>query len=85
MICNVSPTSPKDIIPVKAGDTLTAEWHHGLNGADPNDGDDPIAASHKGPIMGYLAKVDSALTTDVASLKCKQPLYFPLQVFPVKS
>jgi cellulase len=71
MICNVSRTSPTDIIPVKAGDTLTTEWHHGLNGADATDGDDPIAASHKGPIITYLAKIDGATTTDVSGLKCQ--------------
>ncbi len=67
MICNVSPTSPTDIIPVKASDTLTTEWHHGLNGADAANPDDPIAASHNGPIMTYLVKVDSGTTTDVRS------------------
>jgi len=70
MICNVSPTSPTAVIPVKAGSVLTTEWHHGLNGADPNDGDDPIAASHKGPIIGYLAKVEDAATATVTGLKC---------------
>lgn len=42
------------IINAKAGDTLTAEWHHGGSGPDPSDPADPIDSSHKGPVMAYL-------------------------------
>ncbi|KAF9007093.1 glycoside hydrolase [Cyathus striatus] len=57
------------IIPVPAGATVTAEWHHTLAGADPSDSADPIDASHKGPVMAYLARVDNATQTDVTGLK----------------
>ncbi|PVF94635.1 hypothetical protein CPB86DRAFT_800316 [Serendipita vermifera] len=73
IICNgginplVTPL-PTTIINIAAGASVTAEWHHGGNGADPNDGDDPIANSHKGPVIAYLAKVGSALQTDVTGL-----------------
>ncbi|KAG9018747.1 hypothetical protein FRB90_010054 [Tulasnella sp. 427] len=77
IICNggVNPLHtplPTDIITIPAGATVGAEWHHGLNnftGLDTSDPADPIDSSHKGPIMAYLAKVDSALTADVTGLK----------------
>ena len=70
MVCNIINTVTSDVIEVKAGDVLTTEWHHGLEGRVPSDGDDPIAASHKGPILGYLAKVDDATQTNIAGLEC---------------
>ena len=59
---------PKDIINVKAGDKLAAEWHHTLDSTPATDSSDPIDPGHLGPIMVYLAKVDSALTTTVTGL-----------------
>jgi len=59
----------QSIIPVPAGATVTAEWHHTLNGADPGDSSDPIDGSHKGPVIAYLAKVDNATQTNVTGLK----------------
>lgn len=47
---------------------MTAEFHHTLAGLDASDGDDPISASHKGPIIAYLAKVNDATTTTVTGL-----------------
>ncbi|THV03901.1 glycoside hydrolase family 61 protein I [Dendrothele bispora CBS 962.96] len=74
VICNggINPYHqplPTTVIPVAAGSQVTAEWHHTLNGADPSDPADPIDASHKGPLIVYLAKVDSALQTTVTGLK----------------
>lgn len=62
LICNGGinpyhqPVSTK-IIQVPAGTQVTAEWHHTLNGADPNDTADPIDASHKGPVLAYLCVI----------------------------
>ncbi|KAI9058162.1 lytic polysaccharide monooxygenase [Trametes sanguinea] len=42
------------VIPVPAGASVTAEWHHTLAGADPSDPADPVDPSHKGPVMAYL-------------------------------
>ncbi|KAF2125439.1 lytic polysaccharide monooxygenase [Dothidotthia symphoricarpi CBS 119687] len=70
--CSPNPLNtplPKDIINVKAGDKLTTEWHHTLTSTPETDSSDPIDSSHLGPIMIYLAKVDSALTTTVTGLK----------------
>ncbi|KAK0448222.1 glycosyl hydrolase family 61-domain-containing protein [Armillaria borealis] len=52
------------IITVPAGSTVTAEWHHTLDGANSADSSDPIDSSHKGAVMSYLAKVDNATQTD---------------------
>ncbi|KAI4917159.1 hypothetical protein J4E90_003666 [Alternaria incomplexa] len=60
---------PKDIINVKAGDKLTAEWHHTLDSKPETDKSDPIDPGHLGPIMVYLARVDDALSTKVTGLK----------------
>ncbi|KAL0953424.1 hypothetical protein HGRIS_004660 [Hohenbuehelia grisea] len=57
------------VIPVAAGSPVTAEWHHTLKGLDPSDVADPIDASHKGPVMAYLAKVPSATQTSVTGLQ----------------
>nr|QYF11365.1 LPMO9A [Pleurotus djamor] len=56
------------IIDVPAGGDVTAEFHHTLSGANPSDSSDPIDPTHKGPILAYLAKVDSALQSDVTGL-----------------
>ncbi|KAI0770499.1 glycosyl hydrolase family 61-domain-containing protein [Fomes fomentarius] len=53
------------VIPVAGGAQVTAEWHHTLQGADPSDSADPIDASHKGPVMAYLAKVSNATDLNI--------------------
>ncbi|KAG6907198.1 hypothetical protein DXG01_009978 [Tephrocybe rancida] len=57
------------VITVPAGATVTAEWHHTLNGADASDSSDPIDASHHGPVIAYLAAIPNATQTDVTGLK----------------
>ncbi|KAL1760529.1 glycoside hydrolase [Schizophyllum commune] len=57
-----------DVITVPAGSQVTAEWHHTLNGADASDAADPIDASHKGPVISYLAKVDDPTNLDATGL-----------------
>lgn len=50
-----NPTTPSSqIINVVAGETVQAVWRHSANLV--------IDASHKGPVMAYLKKVDNALT-----------------------
>lgn len=56
------------LVQVKAGDKLTAEWHHYLD-SPASDPQDPIDKGHLGPVLVYLAKVDNALTTKVTGLK----------------
>ncbi|THH02238.1 hypothetical protein EW026_g634 [Hermanssonia centrifuga] len=73
LICNgginpyLQPVS-QAIIPVPAGATITAEWHHVLN-QTAGDPADPIDPSHKGPVISYLAKIPSATQTSVTGLQ----------------
>lgn len=73
IICNggINPYHtpvPTEVVTVPAGSQVIAEWHHTLNGADAADAADPIDASHKGPVMTYLAKVDDPTSLDVSGL-----------------
>ncbi|KZT41817.1 hypothetical protein SISSUDRAFT_1016925 [Sistotremastrum suecicum HHB10207 ss-3] len=73
LICNgppnplVTPYS-QTVIDVPAGATILHEWHHTLTSQYGVDDQDPIDPGHLGPVMVYLAKVPSALTTDVTGL-----------------
>lgn len=50
LACNVNGGKvAKSFVKAAAGDTLTFEWYHD------NRGDDIIAASHKGPVITYIA------------------------------
>jgi len=70
MICGQPGSSSKNIIDVAPGDKLGAYWQHLIGGPQgPNDKDNPIAKSHKGPVMAYLAKVDNAATASLNGLK----------------
>ena len=71
MACNSPLTSSvsKDVIEVAPGDKFGMQWNHNLAGPTAGDGDDPIAASHKGPVIAYMAKVDDASTNDGSGLK----------------
>ncbi|KAK6953318.1 hypothetical protein Daesc_005620 [Daldinia eschscholtzii] len=54
-----NPTTPSDkVIDVKAGSTVNAIWRHTLT-SGPND---VMDASHLGPTLAYLKKVDDATT-----------------------
>ncbi|KAH8712116.1 glycosyl hydrolase family 61-domain-containing protein [Phaeosphaeriaceae sp. PMI808] len=59
MVCNGGKPT-KDFINVAAGSKITMQWHHNeMNGQFPTgDADEPIAASHKGPVMVYVAKAE---------------------------
>ncbi|OCL14159.1 lytic polysaccharide monooxygenase [Glonium stellatum] len=74
VICNGGPNAlntplPTAVINVPAGAQVTAEWHHTLTSAGTGDTADPIDPGHLGPVIVYLAKVDSALTKTVTGLK----------------
>ncbi|TFK66260.1 glycoside hydrolase family 61 protein [Pluteus cervinus] len=69
--CNTGITHKDNtIINIPAGAQVGSWWGHVIGGAQSsNDPDNPIAASHKGPISVYLAKVDNAATTGTTGLK----------------
>ncbi|KAK2749133.1 hypothetical protein FQN55_003836 [Onygenales sp. PD_40] len=55
MACNINGNTPSaSTAEIAAGGSLTLEWHH--EGRD----SEAIADSHKGPVITYLAAVDSA-------------------------
>ncbi|KAF9485912.1 hypothetical protein BDN70DRAFT_823268 [Pholiota conissans] len=71
IICNTGISTPvsQTVIPVKAGDAITAQFHKsplGYLGPDPSD---PIDPTNKGPVIAYLAKVPSATQTTVTGLQ----------------
>ncbi|KAL5382014.1 hypothetical protein PMIN06_010794 [Paraphaeosphaeria minitans] len=45
-------------VSVASGDKLTLQWHHN-NPMSSGDGDEPIALSHKGPIIVWVAKAET--------------------------
>jgi cellulase len=64
-----TPVSTK-VIDVKAGDKVGVQWGHVIGGPQmANDPDHPIAKSHKGPTMFYMAKVDNAASAQPNGLK----------------
>ncbi|PVH97496.1 carbohydrate-binding module family 1 protein [Periconia macrospinosa] len=46
-------------VSVKSGDKLTLQWHHNNPSSGSGDKDEPIAASHKGPIIVWVAKAET--------------------------
>lgn len=61
LACNGPPNDPasaSNVITVQAGSTVNAIWRHTLTSGS----DDVMDASHKGPTLAYLKKVDNALT-----------------------
>lgn len=65
----VALTSP-DVISVTAGSKLGAWYQHVIGGPQgENDPDNPIAASHHGPLSAWLAPVDDAASADHTSLE----------------
>ncbi|KAK4127656.1 carbohydrate-binding module family 1 protein [Parathielavia appendiculata] len=71
MACNTNiQLKDNTVIKVPAGARVGAWWQHEIGGpSGPNDPDNPIAASHKGPISVYLAKVDNAATASASGLR----------------
>lgn len=61
IICDSPGSTSNTVISVAPGDKLGFLWQHVIGGPQGSgDADNPIAASHKGPIQVYLAKVDNA-------------------------
>lgn len=70
IVCGAGGTTSSTIVNVAPGDKIGAWAQHIIGGPQgANDKDNPIAASHKGPVMAYLAKVDNAATSSQTGLK----------------
>lgn len=68
--CGAAGTTSTVVASTKPGDKIGVWFQHTIGGPQgANDPDNPIAASHKGPVIAYLAKVDNAATTSQAGLK----------------
>lgn len=69
LTCGAAGTTSKDVLSVNPGDDIGIWFQHIIGGPQgANDVDNPIAASHKGPVMVYLAKVSDAATSSSAGL-----------------
>jgi cellulase len=69
--CNTGLNTPIStaVVTIPAGAKVGAWYEHILGGPQgAGDPDNPIAASHKGPLLVYLAKVDDAATADWTGL-----------------
>ncbi len=70
MICGAPGSTSKTVLSVAPGDKIGTYWQHVIGGAQfAGDPDNPIAKSHKGPVMAYLAKVDNAASASDSGLK----------------
>ncbi|KAK1771199.1 glycoside hydrolase [Phialemonium atrogriseum] len=70
MACGQPGSTSQEIINVAPGDKIGSWWQHIIGGAQfANDPDNPIAKSHKGPVMAYLAKVDNAASASLSGLQ----------------
>ncbi|TGJ85016.1 hypothetical protein E0Z10_g3731 [Xylaria hypoxylon] len=70
IICQKQGRTSSKVIDVKPGDNIGAYFGHVIGGAQfANDPDNPIAASHKGPVTAWLAKVDNAASASKTGLK----------------
>ncbi|ROT41928.1 cellulose-growth-specific protein [Sodiomyces alkalinus F11] len=70
LTCGLVTRVSRDVIEVEAGDSIGAWYQHVIGGAQyPGDPDNPIAASHKGPLTAWLARVDDAANAPVQGLE----------------
>lgn len=70
IVCGQGGSKSQTVINVKPGDRIGAWYQHVIGGAQfANDPDNPIARSHKGPVMAYLAKVDNAASASSNGLQ----------------
>ncbi|KAI0169270.1 glycoside hydrolase family 61 protein [Hypoxylon sp. FL1284] len=70
IICQKQGSTSDKVISVNPGDEMGAYFGHVIGGAQiPNDPDNPIAKSHKGPVTAWLAKVDNAASSSKTGLK----------------
>jgi cellulase len=70
IVCGQSGYKDSTVINVPAGARVGGWYQHVLGGPQgSNDPDNPIAASHKGPVTAWLAKVNNAASDSQSGLK----------------
>lgn len=68
--CGIVALTDSNVITVPAGAEVGAWYQHVIGGEQfPGDPDNPIAASHKGPVTAWLSKVDNAATASHENLE----------------
>lgn len=68
--CGKVALTDATVITVPAGAEFGAYWGHVIGGEQfPGDPDNPIAASHHGPITAWLAAVDDAASASLSGLE----------------
>lgn len=58
MVCNGGSAKADEFVEIAAGSKIGLQWHHNDPKTESGDNDEPIAASHKGPVMVYIAKAE---------------------------
>ncbi|POS74429.1 glycosyl hydrolase family 61 [Diaporthe helianthi] len=70
LICGAAGSTSQTVVSANAGDKIGAWFQHVIGGPQgPNDADNPIAASHHGPVIAYMAKVDNAASSSHQGLQ----------------
>lgn len=70
LICGAAGTTSQSVVAANPGDKIGTWFQHVIGGAQfPNDPDNPIASSHHGPVLAYMAKVDNAASSSQTGLK----------------
>lgn len=70
LICGAAGTTSQSVVAANPGDKIGTWFQHVIGGAQfPNDPDNPIASSHHGPVMAYMAKVDNAASSSHTGLQ----------------
>lgn len=68
--CGKVALTDSTVITVPAGAEVGSYWQHVIGGAQsPTDPDNPIAASHHGPVSAWLAAVDDAASATLSGLE----------------
>lgn len=70
LICGAAGTTSQSVVAANPGDKIGTWFQHVIGGAQfPNDPDNPIASSHHGPVLAYMAKVDNAASSSQTGLQ----------------
>ncbi|KKY34318.1 putative cellulose-growth-specific protein [Diaporthe ampelina] len=70
LICGAAGTTSQAVVAANPGDKIGTWFQHVIGGPQfPNDPDNPIASSHHGPVLAYMAKVDNAASSSHTGLK----------------
>lgn len=70
LICGAAGTTSQTVHSANAGDKIGTWFQHIIGGPQgASDPDNPIASSHHGPVLAYMAKVDNAASSSQTGLK----------------